>query len=369
MAASVRTTGLDSVLNTIVDGVIIIDKKGAIQRYNPACVRIFGYSVEEVLGKNVSVLMPEPDHSAHDSYLHNYQSSGEAKIIGIGREVKGLRKSGEVFPMYLSVGEMPGGTNGGFVGIIRDLTIENERATAFDELQQQHFHLSRISAMNQMGAAIAHELNQPLTAIMNYLEAGMAILDRANFSDANMLQSVMKKSSEQAHRAAQILSRLRQFIETGDVEKSQVDVTETINKALELIRLSFKNKSIDFQINVPEDIPGIWGNSVQIQQVLVNLMRNGCEAMEHSAEKNLVISARRHEGNMVEIKVSDTGLGMSDENFDTLFKPFSSSKDGGLGVGLSISQTIVDNHEGQLWAEHNSPNGTNFYITIPVGHD
>ncbi|WP_418152377.1 PAS domain S-box protein [Litorimonas sp. RW-G-Af-16] len=169
---------LDAVLHTLVDGVIMINGKGEIARYNPACEKIFGYKFSEVEGRNIRCLMPEPYRENHDDYIANYQSSGTAKIIGIGREVSGKRKDGNIFPMYLSVGEIPNVKGRAYVGIIRDLTLERQRQEEFEHLQNAHFHLSRVSAMDQMGAAIAHELNQPLTAIMNYLDAGVTILAR-----------------------------------------------------------------------------------------------------------------------------------------------------------------------------------------------
>lgn len=367
MISTSHNTNLIAVMNTIVDGVILIDHRGIIQLYNPACVKIFGYSSDEVIGENVSLLMPEPDRSHHDDYIKSYQSSGDAKIIGIGREVKGRRKSGDIFPMNLSVGELAGPSSSGFVGIIRDLSEETRRAAAFDELQQDHFHLSRVSAMDQMGAAIAHELNQPLTAIMNYLEAGMAVLNKQEDKANSHLVTILKKSSDQASRAAQILGRLRQFIETGDVEKNIISVDYTVKNALALVGPSFKNKGIEFLVEIPDSLPNILANSVQIQQVLVNLIRNACEAMENSQEKKLRLSAGLAMNDRIEIKVTDTGTGLSEDAFENLFRPFNSTKTTGLGVGLSICKSIIDNHDGQLWAERNNPNGTHFIISIPVG--
>ena len=190
-----------------------------------------------------------------------------------------------------------------------------------------------------------------MTAIMNYLEAGMTMLSKTLDEENKSLHTVMQKSSDQAKRAAQILSRLRQFIETGDVEKNMINVTETIEQSLELVRPSFKNQGIKFAIENPDGALKVLANSVQLQQVLVNLIRNACESMETSVEKSLIISASRNASNALEIEVSDTGIGLTEGAYEKLFEPFSSTKTGGLGVGLSISQTIISNHDGKMWSE------------------
>ena len=207
MAKLDSSAELSAVLNTLVDGLLMIDANGTITLCNPAAERIFGYKQADIKGKNVSVLMPEPDRSAHNGYIENYQRTAKPKIIGIGREVKGRKADGTIFPMYLSVVESMGAEQTQFVGIVRDLTEENNRKDAFEHLQQEHFHLSRVAAMDQFGSAIAHELNQPLSAIMNYLEAGSVIMQRGEELDRTQIETIMERASGQAGRAADILAR------------------------------------------------------------------------------------------------------------------------------------------------------------------
>ena len=356
----------EAVMNTLVDGAIMIDAKGLITSFNLACETMFGYEREAVIGRNISLLMPEPYRGNHDQYIQNYQSSMKPQIIGIGREVEGQRKDGTVFPMHLSVGEVKGEKQSSFVGIIRDLTEEYEAREQYERLQQQHFHLSRVSAMDQMGTTIAHELNQPLTAIMNYMNAGVKMVKEAEGADITKLSLVMEKSSEQAGRAAAILSRLRRFIETGDVEKRVISPVRLIETSLELIMPLFKNDNISVQYELEDHLPDILVSSVQIQQVLVNLIKNACEAMLEETERRLTLKAYSSK-NAAIICVQDTGKGLSRTDFATLYEPFASDKANGLGVGLSICRTIIDNHNGQLWAERNSPQGSCFYISLPLG--
>ena len=365
MSQNVEDT-IDTIFNTLVDGLILIDAKGIIRRYNPACEKIFGYNREEMIGQNVSLLMPEPDRRQHDIYIKNYKTSREPKIIGIGRDVEGQRKSGETFPMYLSVGEINTNETISYIGIIRDLSDASKRRAEFEALQQAHFHLSRISAMDQMGAAIAHELNQPLTAIMNYLDAAQIRLAQKDDFDVTLLTPILEKSSAQAKRAASILSRLRRFIETGDIEKQLCDIEVVIRSALELTLPQFKNSSISIKFEFADNLDFILASDVQLQQVLVNLIKNACEAMSDSEIRILTLKAEKDTSQAVKVSVSDTGIGLSDAALKSIFDPFTTFKQGGLGVGLSISRSIIANHDGRLWAERNTPDGMAFYFTIPA---
>lgn len=366
MTSSLPTSGLDAVMNTLVDGAIVIDGRGVIQLINPAGEAVFGFQASEIVGKNISVLMPEPYQSEHDGYIHHYLQTNEARIIGIGREVEGLRKNGEIFPMSLAVGEM--GRNGStlFVGIIHDLTEQREREAAFDELQARHFHLSRVAAMNEMGAAIAHEINQPLAAAANYIETARILAARRDSADEKTL-SMLDKGLEQTHRAADIIARMRTFIERGDVTLERVDLDEILEASLLLSLSRFRNSDIMINRHIAPGAGFVKGDTVQIQQVLVNLIRNSCEAMTESQFKTLDISitSDAEHSDMVRIQLSDTGVGLTDDVVPDLFTAFTSTKTGGLGVGLSISQSIVRAHGGRIWATQNEGSGATFAFTLP----
>lgn len=361
---------LEAVLDTLVDGVIIINAAGVMRLFNPACTKIFGYEPGEVIGLNVKMLMPAPFHSEHDGYLKAYKETAKKKIIGIGREVKGLRKDGSEFPMDLAVGETRLDGQPLFVGIIRDLTARYKQKEKYDQLQEDHFHLSRVSAMNEMGSAIAHELNQPMAASINYMETLKLLLSRGGDIDTEKLMSITSRAIEQTHRASEIIARMRGFIERGDVEKEPQSLKAVVETAKRLAFLSFDNKAIDVEIDISNALPYVFINNVQIQQVLVNLMKNACEAMFDSDEKQMRIRAEIAScGNMVDIQMSDTGHGLSDEDIETLFVPFSSKKTGGMGVGLSISQSIITHHGGQIWAEQNKPKGSIFHFSLPIAKE
>ena len=191
-----QSSALDAVVSTMVDGLIVIDRNGRIKLFNPACQTIFGYSADEAVGQPVELLMPEPYRTEHSGYLHHYQRTGDAQIIGIGREVEGQRKSGDVFPMHLSVGEFREGDLEGYVGVIHDLTDEVAQRQRLDDLRQSHIHMSRLASMNQLGTVIAHELNQPLTALTNYLSAGTAVVESGTDVPKEKLVHLMERATE-----------------------------------------------------------------------------------------------------------------------------------------------------------------------------
>lgn len=358
---------LEAVLNTVVDGVIIIDKKGTMQLFNPACEQIFGYVPDEVIGRNVKMLMPEPYHSEHDQYLDNYNTTHDKKIIGIGREVNGLRKDGSVFHMDLSVGETEIEGKPIFVGIIRDLTDRYNEREKYESLQQQHFHLSRVSAMNEMGSAIAHELNQPMAATINYLEAGKFMIERGVGIEDGKLKKVLDNAIGQTKRASDIIARLRRFIQTGDMETEKVDLKNVLETASDLALLPFKHLAIEWTAKFDDELPDVFVNPVQIQQVIVNLIKNACEAMEQSDARKLNIIVRKSsEKGFLEVGVTDSGKGLTNEDYDDLFTPFSTQKTDGMGVGLSICRSIISNHGGKIWASPDPSGGTQFWFTLPI---
>jgi len=357
----------ETLLSTLVDGVIIINAKGEVQLMNPAAETIFGYPHAEVIGQNVKMLMPEPYESEHDGYIDAHLKTGIKKIIGIGREVEGRRKDGSIFPMELSVGKTMLDGEPLFVGVTRDLSTRYERQREYETLKEQHYHLSRVSAMNQMGSAIAHEINQPMAASLNYMETAKILIDRGEAIDTVKLSAILEDAIEQTERATEIVSRMRRFIQSGEGQREPLRVETIVESSIKLAFLGIDRSAIKLTHNFDQPLPPVEVDNVQIQQVLINLVKNACEAMEGTAQKSLAISAKVADcGNFVEIAVHDTGHGLSEGDAMSLFVPFASSKSTGLGVGLSISQSIVTQHGGQLWYSPNKPQGSIFYFTVPI---
>ena len=354
---------LTSILDTVPEAVMVIDEAGAIQSYSAAAERLFGYTTEEVLGKNIKMLMPSPYRENHDSYLERYRRTGERRIIGIGRVVVGERKDGSTFPLELSVGEAKTSNRRLFTGFIRDLTERQETEATMQELQSELLHMSRLTAMGEMASSLAHELNQPLSAITNYLRGSNRILE-AIPGVPSTVTDALAKAGDQALRAGDIIRRLREFVTRGEGEQTTESISKLVEEASALALLGSKERGIQVRYRFDPRMDLVSADKVQIQQVLVNLMRNGCDAMQDTPRKELTISTRPVDGDLLEIAISDTGSGIDPAVAKKLFQPFVTTKSQGMGVGLSISRNIIESHGGRIWAEPNPDGGTVFRFTL-----
>lgn len=362
-----RENHLRSILDTVTDAMVVIDKHGIMQFFSSAAERQFGYTEPEAIGKNVSMLMPEPDRSRHDGYLARYLSTGDRRIIGIGRIVTGRRKDGTTFPMHLTIGEMQSAGEPYFTGFVRDMTEHQQTQARLQELQSELVHVSRLSAMGEMASALAHELNQPLSAISNYMKGSRRLMANPQLN-AVQIESALDKAAEQAIRAGQIIRRLRNFVARDESEKRIESVSKLIEEAGALGLTGAREQGIILRFNLDPTCDLILADRVQIQQVLVNLFRNALEAMTSSSRRELVASNTKAADDMVEITVSDTGHGFGESITPNLFQPFFTTKETGMGVGLSISRTIIDAHGGRMWAESNDAGGATFRFTLPAAH-
>ena len=491
--AAART--LQTLMDAAVDGIIVIDEFGKIEIFNKAAEKMFGYQQAEVLGKNVSALMPEPDSSSHDGYLKNFLNTREAKIIGRGRDVQGLRRNGEVFPMNLAVGETRNDGRSKFVGLVRDLTqsamlaeqfevVNDELKLIFDEAPtgiivadtsgriinsnpwlteflgyQEHelanmnlsglidrsdsnkyeqavnsllasrrlghylqvtlitnnaekrqvsmqlslagpntssqrlialiidrseeiaknlisekardqlAHSDRLNSLGEMASAIAHEINQPLTAINSYALASKRMIDSGNnnsLTASNDITDVLQKISDQAQRGAEIVRRIRGFATKSELHRTTADVNDCILAALEMTRFNADATGINLVIELSSPLSPVIVDEIQIQQVCINLIRNAIDAMAE-APGELRIQSRQN-GERIEVDFADTGPGVSAEIVERLFQPFQSGKKNGLGLGLSISQKIIADHQGEMSYEPNRPTGSCFKFHLPIAN-
>jgi two-component system, LuxR family, sensor kinase FixL len=361
--AKAREALLHSILETIPDGMVVIDEKGIIESFSTMAERLFGYSAAEVKGKNVSILMPSPHREEHDAHIARYLATGERRIIGVGRVVVGQRKDGTTFPAELAVGEVKIGGRRLFTGFVRDLTERQDNERRLHELQSELVHVSRLTELGQMVSALAHEVNQPLTAIQNYLKAAERLIASGAWEKAKPLQ---RKAAEQADRAGAIVKRLRSFVRKGEPEHKVENLQKLIEEAAALALIGAKASGISFTFQPDPRATMARVDKVQIQQVLLNLMRNAIEAMNESARRALFVVTSLGESQTVKISVCDTGPGLAPEIRAKLFQPFVTSKPEGMGVGLSICQSIVQAHGGNMSVEDNPGGGTIFHFTIPA---
>jgi two-component system sensor kinase FixL len=365
-ALRTRERHFRSILDTVPDAMIVIDEHGIMQFFSSAAERQFGYAEPDAIGKNINILMPEPDRSRHDGYIARYLRTGERRIIGIGRIVTGMRKDGTTFPMHLTIGEMQSGGKPYFTGFVRDLTEHQQTQARLQELQSELVHVSRLSAMGEMASALAHELNQPLSAISNYMKGSRRLLADSADPNASKIEAALDRAAEQAIRAGQIIRRLRNFVSRKESEKRVESLSKLIEEAGALGLTGAREQGVILRFTLDPTCDLVLADRVQIQQVLVNLFRNALEAMGDSTRRELIASNAKAADDMIEIAISDTGHGFGGDVHPNLFQPFFTTKENGMGVGLSISRTIVETHGGRMWAETNEAGGATFRFTLPI---
>ena len=363
---------LRALLDACVDAVVIIDHRGTIETFNRAACRIFGYSDAEVIGRNVSVLMPATDERQHDQYLERYLQTRAPHVIGIGRDVVAKRRDGSEFPAALAIGEIAGGKAPRFVGFLHDLSgrraqEEQRRAAqeAVREARERLTHVARLSTMGELATGLAHEINQPLTAITLYAQAAERLAAQAT-PDIAEIVTALQQISAQALRAGEVIKRLRALVRNRQTQEELLDLNAVVQELAVLVESDARSNGVRLVIELAPQLPRVVGDAVQLQQVMLNLVRNAIEAVQSGASEHLVVLRTAPCPAGVEMSVSDLGPGVDPAIQERLFQAFETTKPEGTGLGLAISRSIVENHGGQLaWRDH-QPHGACFYFQLPA---
>jgi two-component system sensor kinase FixL len=361
-----REAHLESILATVPDAMVVIDDEGLIRSFSQAAERLFGYAAAEVYGHNVSMLMPSPYREQHDSYMDRYRTTGERRIIGVGRVVTGERRDGTTFPMELSVGEVEGTSQRLFTGFVRDLSERQRTEARLHELQGELVHVTRLTALGEMSSTLAHELNQPLSAIGNYLSGLRRMLGSPAGLSPDRARDALEKAADQAQRAGEIIRRLRNFVAKGEAERRPESLAKLTEEAVALAFVGGKELGVRLQVRLDPSVDQVLVDKVQIQQVILNLVRNAMEAMAGEPRRDLRITSGPVGVDQVRVIVQDTGPGLSAEVLDQLFQPFVTTKAHGMGVGLSICRTIIEAHGGRIHATNTPEGGARFELILPL---
>jgi two-component system sensor kinase FixL len=363
-----REAHLRSILATVPDAMVVIDEMGRILSFSAAAEKMFGYAEGEVIGENVARLMPSPDRERHDGYLSHYRDTGERKIIGIGRVTTARHRDGYTFPIELSIGEAWLDETRIFTGFVHDITQRQKAELRLQDLQSELAHVGRVSEMGSLASSLAHELNQPLTAIANYCEAARDLLpaDRVDESLA-LVREALDEAAKETIRAGQIVQRLREFVRPGEADRRVESLARLVTEANALALVGTREHGIEVQVQLDPAADDVFVDRIQIQQVLTNLVRNAIDAMLDSPIRSLIIRSEASPDDLVTLTIEDTGSGIDPEIAPQLFQPFVSSKQNGMGVGLSICRTIVEAQGGRIWFEPRPGGGTAFHFTLPLG--
>jgi two-component system sensor kinase FixL len=360
------------VVEAAPNAMVMINQAGEIVMVNAQAERVFGYKRDELLRQPVEMLVPERFRGHHPDLRATFFAHPQARPMGAGRELYGRRKDGSKF--LIEIGLNPIETDEGpmVLSAIVDITERKAAETALKEsqarLQELHaelLHVSRLSAMGQMAAMVAHELNQPLTAISNYMEAADTLLERGGDAQIPRIRNAIGRAGEQAVRAGQIIQRLRGLAMRSDGERRIELIPALVKEAAELALIGSKHRGLSIRIEDELGHVTVIVDKIQIQQVLLNLLRNAAEAIAEQQAREIILHAEAR-GETVQISVVDNGPGLPDEVRNKLFQPFVTTKQTGMGVGLSICHSIVAAHDGRLWAEPNPEGGTIFRLTLPT---
>ncbi len=345
---------LEAIIESAVDGILTIDERGIIESVNRATVLLFGYEREELVGSNVSMLMPSPDRERHDEYIQSYLRTGRRKIIGSGREVVGRRKDGSEFPLYLAVSEGRHGEHRLFTGIVRDLSelrLAQERARSAEQL----------ASLSVITAGIAHDVGTPMNVILGYADMLRDSLESPK--DRRRAEVI----SEQVRRVTDLLQTLLNIARPQKMSRSALRVEEVVEHSLDFFREKLRVRGIEVEREFRE-VPPMLGDRDRLEQVFLNLIVNATDAMPHGGKLSVYIDGAPD--GWIEVVLADTGEGIDPASLERIFEPFYSTKERGKGTGLGlvVSRSIVMDHYGTIDVESDEGKGTRFKLRFPAAH-
>lgn len=357
---------LQASLEIVADALVLIDDRGVIQSFSHPAERLFGWNDHEVIGQNVSRLMPPGE----DGALTGDGTAGAGEdVSGSYRKLTGLRKDGATFPMEVRIGEVTIASRRLLTMVVRDLTSIQEAERRSEELREQLTQVWSANSMGEMASVLAHELNQPLSAVANYLRAARNLIARMELDDDDLIDAVAR-AGDQAVRAGEIIRTMRDLANRGGTLQKPESLSGMIGEVDFIIALMARDANVRLVYDLYKGDDTVIADRIQIQQLVVNLARNAIEAVTKYPNRQINISTRLEPGDKLVTTVEDSGPGIDESVMDRLFQPLASTKPEGMGLGLSISSAIVENHKGRIWVEPSRLGGAAFsFVLARAGED
>jgi two-component system sensor kinase FixL len=357
-----------SVLETVPDAVVVADEHGRIHLFNPAAQRLFGYALAEIVNGDVARLFPDRETTQRRTGWKGWPSvPGQAEGRSFALEVRARRSNGETFPAWLSVGVAEDQGRPGYVATFRDLSVHKADANRLRSLETQLSALSRLALAGEVAAGMAHEINQPLSAIATYAQAAKRLM-QSDSPDLRVLEDACQKIDEQAWRAGDVVRGIRELIRRPKPRVGLLDINSVVAEVMSLIEADAGMESISVTGEYARSLPAVRGDAMQLQAVLLSLVRNSIEAMRLSSleEPRILIRTSLDDNGRVRVSVADRGPGVDEGLEDRIFDPFVTSDRHRLGIGLSMSHAAIKAHEGGLYYESNPGGGSVFIIDLPA---
>ena len=358
-----REALLRASLDAVAEATVVIDEDGVITSFSHAAEQLFGWTAREVIGQNAKVLMPAAQAQAHYRHVRRYVETGERRVIGSSRQVTGQRRDGAEFPMELRIGEARIGKRRYFTGVVRDLSTMREAERRSDELHAQLTQVWSLNSMGEMASVLAHELNQPLSAVANYLRAARTLIAKLEVDDDDLIDAV-SRAGDQAVRAGEIIRTMRDLATRGGTEQKTESLSGILAEIEFIIGLMVRDAGARVFYDLYQGSDTVLADRIQIQQLMVNLVRNAIDAIAKFPNREIKISTRPDADGKILLTVEDSGPGVDTAVMGRVFQPLASTKATGMGLGLSICRAIVENHGGRIWVESSSLGGAAFCFVL-----
>src|SRR6266702_4614819 len=357
------------VVEAAPNAMIMVDTEGRITLVNAQAEAVFGYAREELIGHPIEMLVPERLKSHHAGDRHGYFGDARARPMGAGRELFGRRKDGSEVPV--EIGLNPIHTSERLFVLASIIDISERKRAELEAARQRNelAHLSRVTILGELSGSLVHELAMPLSAILSNAQAAQRFLAHGN-ADLAEIREILSEIVSEDQRAGEVIRRLRLLLKKGEVQQHSLGINEVVQDVLKLMRSDLVNQNVVVDHELAQNLPMVTGDPVQLQQVLLNLVVNACDAMTDcdTPERRLLIRTGMENGNSaVNVSVTDRGSSIPEEKMEQIFEPFFTTKAKGMGLGLSVCRTIIAAHRGKLWATNNADCGATFHFSLPIG--